>query len=351
MGVRQPTKDLYMKRKHTTNTDLSFLEGIPLTELHTHLGFCVSPTMLWEMAHDQGLKLPTKNYWEFEQMVTIYEKKDYEEYLQMYDLTEKIQSSPEALFEAAQHAVSGAYRTNNITTLEIRFNPILRARGGERDLDHLVVFALQGMERAMLKYPVRAGLILMMDRRFTEEENAGIIKKAIKYKHRGVVGIDLAGPIKRNDHSRAFRPKQIAHLVKQAKDAGLGVTIHTGEATNIDEMWEAIEELSPSRIGHGIACINDTKLMEHLRTRHIVLETCPTSNLHTRLVKDYDEMRSMYKTLKEHSVPFTINTDGPEMQRTSLRQEFERLLTNNILTKDEILTANDIATGASFITQ
>jgi len=330
-------------------TDLSFLDDIGLTELHTHLGFSVSPTMLWELAHDQGLKLPTKDYWHFERLVTIYETKEYEEYLKLYDLTEKIQSSPEALFTAIQTAISGAYRKNNITKLELRFNPILRARGGERDLDHLIVFTLQGMERAMLKYPVAAGIILMMDRRFTEEENAAIVKKAIKYKNRGVVGIDLAGPIQLNEQSKTFKPKQIAHLIKDAKTAGLGVTIHTGEATNVDEMWEVIEELSPNRIGHGIACVNDPKLMKHVSGHHIVLETCPTSNLHTKLIADFDHMRQIYQTLKNHHVPFTINTDGPEMHRISLRGEYELLLKNNILTKEDLLKANDIATKASFI--
>jgi adenosine deaminase len=329
--------------------NLDFLHGVGLTELHTHLGFCVSPTMLWEMAHDQGLKLPTKNYWEFENMVTIYESKTYEEYLKMYDITEKIQSSPEALFIAAQHAVSGAYRTNNITTLEIRFNPILRSRGGERDLDHLIVFALQGMERAMLKYPVKAGIILMMDRRFTKEENAGIVRKAIKYKSRGVVGIDLAGPISRTDQSKLFQPSHVSDLIAQAKEAGLGITIHTGEATNVEEMWEVVQKLNPDRIGHGIACVDDPTLMKHLRENNIVLETCPTSNLHTKLVRDYDHMREIYKTIKAHGVPFTINTDGPEMQRTSLRNEFETLLDNNILTPEDIIKANEIATQASFI--
>ena len=329
--------------------DLTFLKNIPLTELHTHLGFSVSPTMLWELAHEQGLKLPTKDYWEFEKLITIYDQKDYEEYLQLYDLTEKIQSSPEALFTAIQVAVSGAYRKNNITKLELRFNPILRARGGERDLDHLIVFTLQGMERAMLKYPVKAGIILMMDRRFTETENAAIVKKAIKYKHRGVVGVDLAGPIKRNINSQTFKPKQIAHLVKTAKSAGLGVTVHTGEATNVDEMWEVITELQPERIGHGIACVTDTKLMNYLSRHQIVLETCPTSNLHTKLVKDFDELREIYITLKKHKVSFTINTDGPEMQRISLRGEFEKLLDNQILTEADILKANKIASEASFI--
>ena len=329
--------------------DLSFLRSIPLTELHTHLGFSVSATMLWEIAHDQGLKLPTKDYWEFEKLVTIYDTKDYEEYLVMYDLTEKIQSSPEALFTAAQTAVSGAYRKNNITTLELRFNPILRSRNGERDLDHLIVFALQGMERAMLKYPVKAGIILMMDRRLTVEENEAIVKKAIKYKSRGIVGIDLAGPIKRTDVSASFEPKDLKNVVTMAKNAGLGLTVHTGEATNADEMWEVVRELEPNRIGHGIACVHDTALMETLVEKHIVLETCPTSNLHTKLVRDHDELRSIYSTLKKHNVPFTINTDGPEMQGISLRGEYEMLLTKDILTQEDIITCNRIASDATFI--
>lgn len=329
--------------------DLPFLQGVELTELHTHLGFSISPTSLWELAHDQGIKLPTKDYWEFEHLVVIHEQKNFEDYVQMYDLTEKIQSSPEALFNGVQTAISGAYRQNNITQLELRFNPILRNRHGEVDLDHLIVFTLQGMERAMLKYPVKVGLILMMDRRFNDQENAGIVKKAIKYQNRGVVGIDLAGPIKRTKNARDFKPSQIAHLVTQAKAAGLGVTIHTGESTDVDEMWAVINELQPDRIGHGIACVKDEQLMKVLRERQIVLETCPTSNLNTKLVRDFEHMRQIYQTLIDYQVPFTINTDGPEMQLTSLRAEFKLLYDHHILTAAQLLQANQVAHQATFI--
>lgn len=328
---------------------LPFLKGVELTELHTHVGFGISPTMLWEIAHDQGILLPTKNYWDFEKMVTIHESKEYEEYLKMYDWTEKIQSSPDSLFIGIQNIISGAYRKNNITKIELRFNPILRNRSGERDLDHLIVFALQGMERAMLKYPVKAGIILMMDRRFSEAQNAAIVKKAIRYKNRGIIGIDLAGPIEHNEHSRSFEPKNIAHLVEDAKSHGLGVTIHTGEATDAQEMWEVLKWLKPDRIGHGIACVHDPKLMEHLTEHHIVLETCPTSNLNTKLVRDLDHMRNIYATLKRHQVPFTINTDGPEMQLISLIKEFHKLYREDILGEEDLLKANQTATHASFI--
>ena len=91
-------------------SDLAFLEGIPLAELHTHLGFSVSPTMLWEIAHDQGLKLPTKSYFEFEKMVTFSSSRGYEDYISTYDMMEKMQSSPEALFSATQYASANAYR-------------------------------------------------------------------------------------------------------------------------------------------------------------------------------------------------------------------------------------------------
>ncbi|MFA4930823.1 MAG: adenosine deaminase [Patescibacteria group bacterium] len=329
--------------------DLSFLKNVALTELHTHLGFSVSPNMLWEMAHNRGLRLPTKDYWEFVKLVTFHERKEYEEYLMLYDLTEKIQSSPEALFTAAQTAISGAYRSNNITKLELRFNPILRNQSGEKDLDHLIVFTLQGMERAMLKYPVQAGIILMMDRRFDIKANSAIVDKAIKYHHRGVVGIDLAGPIKRNNNSRGFKCSDVADLIKKARKAGLGITVHTGEATNIEEMWEVVETFKPDRIGHGIAAVNDPKLMKFLSQKNMVLETCPTSNLNTKLVRDYDHMREIYDKLKEYKIPFTINTDGPEMQLISLRHEFKKLLDNDILNKKDILQANKIAAKASFI--
>ena len=78
-----------------------------------------------------------------------------------------------------------------------------RNRGGERDLDHIIMAAIRGLDRAELEYPqVRCGLILMMDRTFTYEQNAIIIEKAIRYAPRGIVGVDIAGPRPAPDATR-----------------------------------------------------------------------------------------------------------------------------------------------------
>src|SRR5207253_1249725 len=113
----------------------------------------------------------------------------------IYHWTELIQSSPAAVEVSVHGAIGGAYRSQGITTLELRFNPMKRNRGGERDLDHIILAAIRGLDVASLEYrQVRAGLILMMDRTFTPRQNEVIVEKAIRWAPRGVVGIDIAGP-------------------------------------------------------------------------------------------------------------------------------------------------------------
>ena len=176
---------------------------IPLAELHCHLGGAVTPAIMWSIAHAQGIKLPTSDYWEFRDMITVSERRarSFDGYLQLFHWTELIQSSPIAVERAVYEVVGGAYRKNNITTMELRFNPMKRNRGGEQDLDHIIAAAIRGMDRASLEYPVKPGLIFCLDRAFPFELNEIIVEKAIAWRDRGVVGIDIAGPESRRSAS------------------------------------------------------------------------------------------------------------------------------------------------------
>src|SRR4249920_293537 len=198
-----------------------------LAELHTHLGGSVATDIMWSLAHEQGMALPTRDFWEFERMVTVSDPRgvpDLDSLDRIYHLTELIQSSPIAVERSVHAAIGGAYRSQGITTLELRFNPMKRNRGGERDLDHIILAAIRGLDRARLEYPqVRAGLILMMDRTFDARQNAIIVDKAIAWSDRGVVGIDIAGP---RPGGARYDYTQLAPMVDSAREAGLGVTIH-----------------------------------------------------------------------------------------------------------------------------
>lgn len=322
---------------------------IPRAELHTHLGGAVDPPILWSIAHRQGIRLPTKDYWEFEAMITMRGAdrnrglKEMNE--RFYRWTELIQSSPEAIQESVASVIGGGYRKCNLVLQELRFNPMFRNRGGERDLDHIINAARWGLERAILEYPtVKAGLILMMDRRLTREQNAIVLQKAIKYHSKGVVGVDLAGPDR-----RSFSMKQIAPLFQQAKDAGLGVTVHCGETGDLEEMNYVVTEIAPSRIGHGIAAVRDRRLMDKLVEKGITLEVCPTSNIKNSMVRDAPQLKRIIRTLIEHGVRLTINTDGPELYHTNVFKEQEFLLKLGAMTRPQIAQCNEWAFEASFI--
>src|SRR5207237_10121770 len=113
-----------------------------------------------------------------------------------------------------------------------------------------------------------------LQRRFDQTRNAILVEKAISYRHRGVVGIDIAGGKNPDFHYRDY-----ATLFKKARKAGLGVTVHAGE----DEDWESVDEvlqyLEPDRIGHGIHAARNASLCKRLAERGVLLAICPSSNL------------------------------------------------------------------------
>ena len=324
-----------------------------LAELHTHLGGSVASDILWSLAHEQGIALPVKDYWEFDALVTVSDPREVPDLTaldKIYKWTELIQSSPLAVERSVHAAIGGAYRSQGITTLELRFNPMKRNRGGERDLDHIIMAALRGLDRASLEYPqVRAGLILMMDRTFTETQNAVIVEKAIRYRSRGIVGVDIAGP---RPGGRRYDYRQVSPMVETAREAGLGVTIHVGEEggeTGREEIAEVVDVLRPDRLGHGILAAGDPELMGALRAAEIVLEICPTSNLLTKALAGEDEVRETFRAFVDAGVAFTIATDGPEMMRTHLRDEFDLLLRIGALDEEELRVANERGHEASFV--
>ncbi|HEV3478655.1 MAG TPA: hypothetical protein VG144_04320 [Gaiellaceae bacterium] len=331
---------------------MSSSEG--LAELHTHLGGSVATEIMWTLAHEQGIALPVKDYWEFDQLVTVSDPREVPDLTaldQIYKWTELIQSSPLAVERSVHAAIGGAYRSQGITTLELRFNPMKRNRGGERDLDHIIMAAIRGLDRASLEYPqVRAGLILMMDRTFTDRQNAVIVEKAIRYAPRGVVGIDIAGP--RPDGAGPYPYRELLPLVEQAREAGLGVTIHVGEEGGeygIAEIRDVVSTLRPDRIGHGILAVEDRRLMGQIAEAEIVLEICPTSNLLTKALPNEQAVCETLRAFVECEVSFTIATDGPEMMRTHLRDEFELLLRIGALDESQLGEANRRGHDASFV--
>ena len=187
-----------------------------LIDLHIHVGGAVAPHILWSIAHQQGFKLPVKNYFEFVELITARQGTvgSLEDYLKiMHTWTEKIQSSPAAIERSVYEIIGKEYRGSRVTQIELRFNPMKRNLNSELDLDHIIQSALHGMDRAVLEYGVRACLIFCLAREYDHRTNAIILEKAIKYKSRGVLGIDLAG----TEKNGILTPQQVDQTLAWAK--------------------------------------------------------------------------------------------------------------------------------------
>ncbi|MCA9555392.1 MAG: adenosine deaminase [Myxococcales bacterium] len=332
------------------------IPGLPdeLVELHLHVGGAVAPHILWAMAHEQGFKLPTKDFFEFVDIVSSNpdKVKSLEDYLRiLHEWTEKIQSSPHAIERAIYEIFAKEFRGAKVHTMELRFNPMKRNLGGERDLDHIIHAALRGLDRACLEYGITGGLIFCLAREFDADLNEIIVEKAIRYRARGVVGIDLAGTEKNNLELQPATVERFAGLFAMAREAGLKTTCHTGETPHTDAsgVIAAVRRLKVDRIGHGIRAAYSDEAMKILREEDVVLEICPTSNLHTRAVSGMDELAHVLRTLRTNGVKFTINTDATYMLGTDLRREVELLTTSGILSAEDVAWCFQNAKDALFV--
>jgi adenosine deaminase len=325
-----------------------------LIDLHIHVGGAVAPHILWSIAHQQGFKLPFKSYWEFRETITARPEsvQSLDDYIAiLHQWTEKIQSSPAAIERSVYEIIGKEYRGSRVNQIELRFNPMKRNLGGERDLDHIIHAAIRGMDRACLEYDCQAGIIFCLAREFTSHLNEILLEKAIKYRNRGVIGIDLAGTERDALELRASELTFYGGLYRRAREAGLGTTVHTGETsgTGAQGVAAVVERLQPDRIGHGIRAAQDPAVMLLLHERETVLELCPTSNLRTRAVSSWEEMREVVQTLLAAGVKITLNTDGPYLLGTDMHREVQKALEHRLLTETQLDECLATARAATFL--
>ena len=128
------------------------------------------------------------------------------------------------------------------------------------------------------------------------------------------------------------------------KENNFPITVHAGEWDGPNSIRDAIKLLHPTRLGHGVRSIEDPKLVSLIKELNIVLETCPTSNIATRIYKNYEN--HPVKKLFKQGVKITVNSDDPPFFNASISGEYE-VMKNLGLSDDELksLTRNAIESG------
>ena len=286
-----------------------FIKAMPKVELHVHLQGATQPETWLELAERNKLKLPADT---IEGMREWFVFTDFPHFIQIYmAVCGTVRSADDVEYMARRFLAGQAEQ--NIQYTEITYTPHLHYRIAGLD-GHTQLDALNRARKwAKETHDVDCGFILDISRNVTPEEGLWTTDLAISGMNEGVVALGLGGP------EVGHPPEKHAISFQKAHAAGLTCILHAGETEGPASIWGAIKQGSV-RIGHGVRCIEDPKLVDYLRETQIPLEVSPTSNVCLGVFSSMEQ--HPLSRLIADGLYVTLNSDDPPMFNTTLTNEY-----------------------------
>jgi len=317
-----------------------FYNRLPKTEIHVHLEGSIRTGTILDVAREHGLRLPAWEVEELDKHVKIREQmRDLHAVLEAFAIFQNSITTPQVVERIAWELFEDSAR-QNIHLLEVRFSPDWAFSGHALDWDAALEGILRAQERAEREFDMAIGLIAITSRSLGPESCRRTVEWAIRHKD-SIHAIDLA------DSETDFPIRDFVPPVRRAQEAGLKVTVHTGEDTPAAFVMDTIRLLEPDRIGHGIHIIEDMAAVELVCERGLTLEVNPWSNYLTSSVPEIEA--HPLKKLHDLGVRVTINSDDPEVLDTNLNNEYRIAREVLGMTLEEIAACNRRALEASFL--
>ena len=286
---------------------------LPKTEIHIHLEGAIRTQTIIDIAKESNLKLPSYEVSELDKHVKVYDQmRDLQAVLKAFDIFQNSITSPEVVERIAWELFEDSAK-QNIKLFEVRFSPDWAFHGHNLDWDACLEGLLRAKERAEKEFDMAIGYIAITSRGMGAESCVKTVNWAIRHREH-ILGVDLA------DGELLHPMQDFMKPIRKAKEAGLKVTIHSGEDTPASAVIDTIYNFHPDRIGHGIHSIEDMKAVELIKERGITLEVNPWSNYLTNSVRMIEE--HPLKKFFSLGVKVTINSDDPEVLETNLNNEY-----------------------------
>lgn len=301
-----------------------FILTLPKAELHMHLEGTVDPPTLSELSRRHPTPMATTNNryrniedsgraFTEEEARGLYEYQNFTGFLWAFKaVTERLRTAED--YELVTYRMMQKLHAQNVVHAEVYISAgVVQWRGQE--FAPLFEGAERGRQRGERDFDISLYWIFDAVRHFGVDEACRVAEEAIRLKDNHVVGIGIGG-----DERRAG-PEQFREVYEHAAAHGLRLTVHAGETAGPESIWSALRELKPDRIGHGLHAIDDPELVRHLAEKQIPVEVCLTSNAMTGCCTALEQ--HPIRKLFDAGVLVTLNTDDPDMFRTTLVREYQ----------------------------
>lgn len=318
---------------------LEIIRQLPKAELHCHLDGFARPQTIIDLAREQKVELPTYDLEELSHLMTApMDCPDLVTYLKCFDIVLKVMQQPYAItrifYEACEDAVK-----DGISYLELRFAPALHTQNGH-SYSQILEAAIDGCFMAEQKLDITPRIICCAMRHMSPAVNKEVAEICWRYRHRYVVGFDLAGP------ENGFPPQKHVEAFREIRLKSLSVTIHAGEAFGALSVKQALN-CAANRIGHGTHIVEDPDVLQEVIDRRISLECCVSSNLQTKAVTKLED--HPIKELFNKGVLTVPCTDNPTVSGVTLSGEYFMLQEQFGFTLGELMKMIDFGFRSAFL--
>jgi adenosine deaminase len=313
---------------------LSLIKALPKAEQHIHIVGAIRPTTLLWLYEDKE-EPPFKSLADVER---FFHYRDFDHFISVYGtVMESITN--ENQFERITYEMLEDEYNHNVHHVEASFSAADHMNLG-LDYGHMIKAINRGIKRARLDFGIKCNIRIDLVRNYGPDTAREVLDR-ISPKRDNVVSVDIGGTEKN------FPPEQFKQVFKRAKEMGLHLAAHAGEAAGPESIWKAIKHLNVERIGHGTSARKDAKLMENIIKKGITIETCPISNVRTGVIKSVKE--HPIREFIRRGINVTVNSDDPTLFGTDINNEYLAIHQNLGFTVKELFKTSLNAVESAFI--
>ena len=315
-----------------------FLRQLPKCELHLHLEGTLEAELLFALAKRNEVSIPYASVTELKE---AYQFQNLQEFLNLYYQGAAVLQQKQDFYDLT-FAYLKKCQQETVVHVEVFFDPQTHTERGI-DLEQVVGGIHDALEQSQNEFGITYKLIPCFLRHLSEEAAFEILEDLKPYYHLftgfGLDSTEVGHPPKKFE--KVFR--------KVREELGFKCCSHAGEEGPPDPyLWGVLKHLQVDRIDHGIQCLQDEALCQHLSKTQMALTLCPLSNLELQVVKDLRDYP--LRELMERNLLVTINSDDPAYFGGYVTENYWQLVQALELSVEECVTLAKNSFRGSFMT-
>ena len=280
-------------------------------EIHVHLEATITPDLCKKFAKRNNHNIPD----EFFGSKYAYQWEDFYDFIKKYDIITSVIHTPEDYYELTYEYLKEC-SANNVIYVEAMISST-HAKAKGMTYHSFLEGVYEASKKAEENFGIVSRYIMNGIRHLGADSVQNTAKEVLDNPHPCLVGFGLAGD------ELHFPPNLFIETFDMLKKENFPITVHAGEWDGPENIRKAINLLHPTRLGHGVRSIEDLELVKEIIEKDIVLETCPTSNIATKIYENYEN--HPVKKLHELGAKVTINSDDPPFFNATIQGEYEAM--------------------------